>query len=91
MLKDIFNIIITIIFFLSCFLPYTCFQTFIIFFLFNNSTKDEIKQHFNCSPKGDLTQHGFIQLYSLQTSAEPEETWRDLKSLGYDEQLKKIN
>jgi len=64
---------------------------YIFFFLFNNSTKDEIKQHFNCSPKGDLTQHGFIQLYSLQTSAEPEETWRDLKSLGYDEQLKKIN
>jgi hypothetical protein len=28
--------------------------------------------------------------YNLQTMSDPEETWKDLRRLGYDSQLKKV-
>jgi hypothetical protein len=56
------------------------------------SAREEIKVHFDCSAtSGNLTRHGFVQLYSLQTCAEPEETWRDLKKLGYNDKLEKLD
>jgi hypothetical protein len=40
--------------------------------------------------KGYLTLKGFLQMYNLQTSSEPEETWKDLQKHGYDTQLKLV-
>lgn len=36
---------------------------------------------------GALTKRGFFQMYHTQTTARPEDTWRDLHALGYDATL----
>jgi hypothetical protein len=52
-------------------------QTDLIYFKTNFETNDE----------GNLTREGFFQIYSLQTINGADETWKDLKQLGYNENL----
>jgi len=52
--------------------------------------KDELKQlgqFFDTNTKGNLTLKGFEQMYLMQTNQQPEDTWRDLKNLGYSKSL----
>ncbi|KAI9479774.1 hypothetical protein LPJ78_003395 [Coemansia sp. RSA 989] len=49
----------------------------------------DIREHLECNDKEWLLQEGFMQLYSLQTtSGDSEETWKDLRKHGYDDNLK---
>jgi hypothetical protein len=55
-----------------------------------NLSQDEIKQlgtFFDTNESGDLTHKGFEQMYLMQTASTPEDTWRDIKALGYDKTL----
>lgn len=49
-----------------------------------------MKTFLDTTPAGHLTWSGFIQLYQLQTENDPEETWADLKTHGYDDSLKLV-
>ena len=52
--------------------------------------EDEIKQlgtFFDTDPKGNLTRKGFEQMYLMQSNSQPDDTWRDLKALGYSKAL----
>ena len=39
--------------------------------------------------KGGLTLRGWYDMYHTQTCSEVEETWKDLRRLGYNGQLKR--
>jgi Ca2+-binding EF-hand superfamily protein len=54
---------------------------------FDELAMEEIKDNFEVSEEGYLTENGFLAMYSLQTNASPEETWKDLKNHGYDDKL----
>lgn len=56
----------------------------------DNATKLAIKQQFKTNTKGWLLLEGFFELYLSQTAGDPQETWKDLKKLGFDELLKPI-
>ncbi|KAJ1842809.1 hypothetical protein LPJ73_005686, partial [Coemansia sp. RSA 2703] len=49
----------------------------------------EIQEHLDCRESDNaLLKGGFLQLYSLQTnSGDDEETWKDLKKHGFDDNL----
>jgi hypothetical protein len=47
----------------------------------------EIKENLTHDSEGRLTLQGFLDFYHLQTTSHPDETWKDLKKLGYDHQL----
>jgi hypothetical protein len=32
---------------------------------------------------------GFCEMYNLQTTSSPDETWKDLRALGFDERLRR--
>ena len=51
--------------------------------VFSQEEKNDILENFDINDKKQLKKSGFIQMYSLQTMSEPEETWKDLQSLGY--------
>eukprot|EP00440_Ansanella_granifera_P044077 gb/GFBE01047768.1/.p1 GENE.gb/GFBE01047768.1/~~gb/GFBE01047768.1/.p1 ORF type:complete len:257 (+),score=94.84 gb/GFBE01047768.1/:1-771(+) len=57
---------------------------------FNQDEFDEIKEHFDWKEGKGLTLRGFQQMFHMQTGAEEGETWRDLKHLGYDGQLRRV-
>ncbi|ETW07927.1 hypothetical protein H310_02330 [Aphanomyces invadans] len=44
---------------------------------------NEIHMYFDCDENKGLTQRGFCDMYHTQTSAEPSETWKDLRKLGF--------
>ena len=46
--------------------------------------KKEIQEAFDVDKDGNLTAKGFIEMYQLQTLADPDETIKDLKAHGYD-------
>jgi hypothetical protein len=48
--------------------------------------EDELSQvnSFHVDVKGQLTRRGFFEMMHLQTMARPEDSWADLKALGYD-------
>ncbi|PWO01059.1 UPF0029-domain-containing protein [Tilletiopsis washingtonensis] len=52
--------------------------------------KEEITEFLDCDDEGRLTFKGFVEMYHLQTTAEPDETWRDLKAHGFGEDLKPL-
>lgn len=54
---------------------------------FSKEEKQELASAFLVDAEGRLTKMGFLQMFHLQTSAEPSETWQDLKALGYDNGL----
>ncbi|KAI9199531.1 uncharacterized protein BJ171DRAFT_517844 [Polychytrium aggregatum] len=54
---------------------------------FDQESIDEIQEYFNCTDDGALTLIGFFEMYQMQTLSEPEETWKDLKRHGYDDNL----
>ncbi|KAG0092776.1 hypothetical protein BGZ93_005652 [Podila epicladia] len=58
--------------------------------VFDEDTRNEITEFLDLNSKGYLTLKGFLQMYNLQTSSEPEETWKDLQKHGYDTQLKLV-
>ncbi|KAG0002403.1 hypothetical protein BGZ65_002659 [Modicella reniformis] len=57
---------------------------------FDEDSLEEIHQFFDLDNNGNLTIKGFLQMYNLQTSSEPEETWKDLQKHGYDANLKLV-
>lgn len=56
----------------------------------DSATKQFIKKKFQVNKKGWLTIEGFMQLYLSQTAGGPEETWKDMQRLGFDQYLKPI-
>ncbi|KAF9404836.1 hypothetical protein BGZ94_003912 [Podila epigama] len=58
--------------------------------VFDEDTRNEITEFLDLNEKGYLTLKGFLQMYNLQTSSEPEETWKDLQKHGYDTKLKLV-
>lgn len=50
-------------------------------------SKDEIREFLDTDDDGNLTLRGFIEMYHLQSDNEPEETWKDLGKLGFDDSL----
>jgi len=54
---------------------------------FSDQEKQEITEYFEINAEGALTLRGFLQLYQLQTMSEPDETWKDLKTHGYNKYL----
>jgi hypothetical protein len=50
---------------------------------------EELKEALDCDEAGRLTWRGFTELYHTQSSARPEDTWRDMQRLGYDAQLRR--
>jgi Ca2+-binding EF-hand superfamily protein len=55
--------------------------------VFDKETLADIKENFEVNDKGWLTRDGFVDMYHLQTMADPEETWNDLKKHGMTEPL----
>ncbi|KAG0263464.1 hypothetical protein BG011_008757 [Mortierella polycephala] len=58
--------------------------------VFDDDSRAEITEFFDLDDKGQLTLKGFLQMYNLQTTSEPEETWKDLQKHGYDTKLKLV-
>ncbi|KAG0220536.1 hypothetical protein BGX31_010896 [Mortierella sp. GBA43] len=58
--------------------------------VFNEDSLAEIREFFDLDDKNNLTLKGFLQMYNLQTSSEPEETWKDLQKHGYDTNLRLV-
>ncbi|KAG6951043.1 hypothetical protein JG688_00013911 [Phytophthora aleatoria] len=54
---------------------------------FSDEEIKEIQTYFQCDENKGLTLKGFKDMYHTQSSAEPMETWRDMKKLGYDKEL----
>ncbi|KAJ1031849.1 hypothetical protein NDA13_002235 [Ustilago tritici] len=50
-------------------------------------SKDEIKEFLDTDEEGNLSFRGFVEMYHLQSDNDPEETWKDLDKLGFDDQL----
>ncbi|KAG2172705.1 hypothetical protein INT43_000052 [Umbelopsis isabellina] len=58
---------------------------------FDKETLEEIETFFEVTEGGNLTTNGFMQMYHLQTQNDPEETWKDLKTYGYDDSLNLVS
>ncbi|CAH0473349.1 unnamed protein product [Peronospora belbahrii] len=54
---------------------------------FKDGEIEDIQKYFQCDEKKGLTLKGFKDMYHTQSSAEPMETWRDLKKLGFHKEL----
>lgn len=54
---------------------------------FSDEEIKEIQTYFQCDENKGLTLKGFKDMYHTQSSAEPMETWRDMKKLGFDKDL----
>ncbi|GLE04566.1 hypothetical protein PINS_up013521 [Pythium insidiosum] len=54
---------------------------------FSDKEIQEIQTYFQCDENKGLTLKGFKDMYHTQSSAEPMETWRDMKKLGYADEL----
>ncbi|UZJ55006.1 hypothetical protein CBS101457_004326 [Exobasidium rhododendri] len=54
-------------------------------------SKDEMKEYLDVDEKGNLTFDGFCEMYHLQSGGDADETWKDLKALGYNDQLQLID
>lgn len=50
-------------------------------------SKDEIKEFLDTDKEGNLSFRGFVEMYHLQSDNDPQETWKDLDKLGFDDQL----
>ncbi|KAJ9075911.1 hypothetical protein DSO57_1031181 [Entomophthora muscae] len=51
---------------------------------FDEDSLKQIKEVFDVTEEGHLTKRGFIEMYELQSGSEPEETIKDLTTLGFD-------
>ncbi|KAG8701279.1 hypothetical protein FRC08_004185 [Ceratobasidium sp. 394] len=58
---------------------------------FPAETKEEMRDTLDVTDEGDLTFHGFLQIYQLQTENDEEETWRDLSAHGFDRNLNLVS
>ncbi|CAO3641701.1 unnamed protein product [Mucor hiemalis] len=54
---------------------------------FEDSVIEEIIESFEVDEKNSLLYSGFYQMYYMQTVSEPEETLKDFKKHGYDDNL----
>ncbi|KAF0697374.1 Aste57867_11926 [Aphanomyces stellatus] len=50
---------------------------------FTPNELNEIHMYFECDENKGLTTRGFCDMYHTQTSAEPSETWKDMRKLGF--------
>jgi hypothetical protein len=57
----------------------------------DNNAIQFLKKNFNCNSKGWITLQGFMELYLSQTAGGVEETFNDLKKLGFDSRLKMLD
>ncbi|EGG22411.1 hypothetical protein DFA_04532 [Cavenderia fasciculata] len=57
---------------------------------FDQDSIESIQESFDVTDddKQYLTLKGFMEMYLLQSSAEPEETWKDIKKHGYNTDFK---
>jgi len=55
------------------------------------STLRFLHQHFECDKNKSLTLTGFLNFYISQTLGDVNETWKDLKNLGYDSDLNRTS
>ncbi|KAH7107541.1 hypothetical protein BKA62DRAFT_683700 [Auriculariales sp. MPI-PUGE-AT-0066] len=58
---------------------------------FSQESIDEMKEYLDVDEQGNLTYKGFLQIYTLQTENDEEETWRDLSSHGFDRSLQLVS
>ncbi|KAI9096156.1 hypothetical protein DFS34DRAFT_624178 [Phlyctochytrium arcticum] len=58
---------------------------------FDDATLEELKESFDVTKEGNLTLDGFIDMYHLQTLSDEDETWKDLKKFGYNDQIEKVS
>ncbi|KND00007.1 uncharacterized protein SPPG_04354 [Spizellomyces punctatus DAOM BR117] len=56
---------------------------------FDEATIEELSDSFDTTADGKLTLEGFLDMYHLQTLSDEDETWKDLKTFGYDDKLVK--
>ena len=54
---------------------------------FDDDEIDQIKKFFETNAQQNLTRKGFLQMYHTQTCSRPNDTWADLKALGFNDQL----
>ncbi|EPQ32420.1 uncharacterized protein PFL1_00616 [Pseudozyma flocculosa PF-1] len=54
---------------------------------FPEEAKEEIQEYLDTDDDGNLTFRGFCEMFHLQSDNEPEETWRDLKTCGFNDKL----
>ncbi|KJE92276.1 hypothetical protein CAOG_03278 [Capsaspora owczarzaki ATCC 30864] len=47
-----------------------------------------IRQNFTCNARGHLLQEGLFEFYLRQTLDDPEETWKDMRTHGFDSFLR---
>lgn len=57
----------------------------------DESELKQLGQFFETDKNGYLTLKGFQQMFVLQTSQQPADTWRDLANLGYEKTLDLLN
>jgi Ca2+-binding EF-hand superfamily protein len=50
-----------------------------------------LQRHFEHDRRGRLTHTGLLQLFLSQTAGNPQETWKDLLKLGWDNHLEPID
>lgn len=50
-------------------------------------SKDEIREFLDTDEENNLTLRGFIEMYHLQSDNDPEETWKDMGKLGFNNSL----
>jgi hypothetical protein len=53
----------------------------------NATSLKELRNTFHHNDKGHFTLVGFLDMYNLQTNSDEDETWKDLRKHGYDDQL----
>jgi len=55
---------------------------------FSSDEIEQVRDYFDCDDStGHLTKKGFVEMIHTQTAARPEDTWKDLAALGYDDTL----
>ncbi|KAK0549429.1 hypothetical protein OC845_003134 [Tilletia horrida] len=58
---------------------------------FGAESKAEILEFLDVDEQGRLTFEGFLSMYSLQTENDEDETWRDLTTHGFDNNLELVS
>ena len=54
---------------------------------FEEDELEQISEYFETTDAGALTKSGFFQMFHLQCTSRPQDTWNDLANLGYDRSL----
>eukprot|EP00842_Homolaphlyctis_polyrhiza_P000876 jgi/Hompol1/178/HPOL_005248-RA len=57
---------------------------------FDEATLAEIRSYFNVNEHGHMTLRGFLEMFQVQTLGDEDETWKDLRTHGFNEQLEPV-